>query len=223
MKHQPKGLTILFEDNDLIFIDKPAGLLSMGTEKEKQKTAHFLLNEYVKMGNKHSKNRVFIVHRLDRETSGVLVFAKNEPTKIALQENWHDFHKTYVTIIHGQLKQKEGEISSYLTENNAFRVFSVKDPNQGKFAKTGYKVIKESNKFSLLEVELFTGRKHQIRVHFSEMGNPVVGDVMYGNESKIAKNLALHSASLSIKHPVTKEELTIKAEIPLYFKSIIKF
>lgn len=223
MKHQPKGLSILFEDADILVIDKSAGLLTIGTDREKEKTAHYLLNDYVKKGNKHSKNRVFVVHRLDKDTSGLLVFAKSEAAKLFLQENWKDFSKSYFTIVHGKLKSKEGEITSYLTENKAFRVFSVKDPEQGKFAKTGYKVIQESDKYSLLQITLFTGRKNQIRVHLSEMGFPIVGDVMYGSHAKGAKNLALHSYSLRFIHPTTKKEVQFIAEIPNYFKTLIKF
>ena len=223
MKHQPKGISILFEDSEILVIDKSAGLLTIGTAREKEKTAHYLLNDYVKKGNKNSRNRVFVVHRLDKDTSGLLVFAKTEAAKLFLQEHWKDFSKSYYTIVHGKLKEKEGIITSYLTENKAFRVFSVKDPDQGKFAKTGYKVIQESDKFSLLEISLFTGRKNQIRVHLSEMGFPIVGDVMYGSAAKGAKNLLLHSYSLSFIHPITKKEMNFTAEIPAYFKTLIKF
>lgn len=220
-KHQPKGLTILYEDHDILVVDKINGLLTMGTDREKQKTAHFLLNDYVKKGNQRSPNRVFIVHRLDRDTSGILIFAKSETTKRYLQENWKEFSKTYFTVVYGKLQEKEGIITSYLLENKAFRVYSVKDADKGKFAKTGYKVIKESNKFSLLEINLFTGRKNQIRVHLSEKGHPILGDKVYGNEDKGAKRLALHSASLKITHPVTKKAMSFETGIPPFFKTLV--
>jgi tRNA pseudouridine32 synthase/23S rRNA pseudouridine746 synthase/23S rRNA pseudouridine1911/1915/1917 synthase len=222
LKHQPKGLSILYEDHDILVVDKIAGLLTMGTDREKQKTAHFILNDYVKKGNERSKNRVFIVHRLDRDTSGLLIFAKNEDTKYFLQNNWKEFSKKYFTVVHGILKDKEGVITSYLTENRAFRVYSVKDSDTGKFSKTGYKVIRESGKYSLLEINLFTGRKHQIRVHLSEKGHPVVGDKIYGIADKGIKSLALHSASLTLRHPLTQKEMSFKTEIPLYFKKLVK-
>jgi len=222
LKHMPKGLSILYEDPDILVIDKIAGLLTMGTEREKQKTAHFILNDYVKKGNERSKNRVFIVHRLDRDTSGILIFAKNENTKHYLQDHWKEFSKTYFTVVHGKLKDKEGVITSYLMENRAFRVFSVNDPDKGKFSKTGYKVIGESGKYSLLEINLFTGRKNQIRVHLSEQGHPVVGDKIYGTPDKGIKRLALHSASLTIRHPLTQKEMSFKTEIPLYFETLVK-
>ena len=221
-KHQPAGLTILYEDQDIIVVDKINGLLTIGTEGERQKTAYFLLTDYVKKGNSRSKNRIFIVHRLDRDTSGILVFAKNENAKRYLQDKWEEFSKKYFAIVHGKLQEKEGIITSYLLENKAFRVYSVNDPEKGKFAKTGYKVIKESRNFSLLEISLFTGRKNQIRVHFSEMGHPVVGDKIYGKPDKGIKRLGLHSASLNISHPFTNKEMDFETEIPLYFKSLVK-
>ena len=221
-RHQPKGLTILYEDYDIIVVDKVNGLLTIATDKEKQKTAYFLLNEYVKKGNQRSRNRVFIVHRLDRDTSGILIFAKNEKAKRYLQDNWATFSKKYFTVVHGKLQEKEGVITSYLFEDKAYRVYSVKDPDKGKFSKTGYKTIKESNKFSLLEINLFTGRKNQIRVHLSEMGHPVAGDKIYGKADKEVKRLALHSASLTISHPFTNKEMCFETEIPLYFKTMFK-
>ena len=220
-KFQPKGLTILYEDLDILVVDKIEGLLTIASEVEKLKTAHFLLNDYVKKGNVKSKNRVFIVHRLDKDTSGILVFAKNEKAKIYLQDNWKDFSKKYYTVVEGELLEKEGEITSYLLENKALKVYSVKDENLGKFAKTGYKVIQESKKYSLLEVNLFTGRKHQIRVHFSEYGFPVVGDKVYGSSDKTIKRLALHSASLSITHPFSKKPMIFETKIPVYFKTLL--
>ncbi len=221
-KHQPPGLTILFEDHDIIVVDKVAGLLTVSTFREKEKTAFHLLNNYVKKGNYKSKSTVFIVHRLDRETSGVLIFAKTESVKRFLQDNWQSFTKLYVAIVHGILKEKEGEITSYLLENKAHRMYSTKDIEKGAFAKTGYKLVKESNDFSLLEINLFTGKKNQIRVHLAEKGYPIVGDKMYGNPDKGIKRLALHAETLTIKHPYTKEYITFKAEFPSFFKSIIK-
>lgn len=220
-KHQPRGLTILYEDLDIIVIDKSAGLLTMGTDCEKENTAYFRLNEYVKKGNPRSRNRIFIVHRLDRGTSGLLVFAKSEQAKHFLQDNWERFDKRYFAVVHGILREKQGTISTFLVENSCYRVYSVSDPLQGKFAQTGYQVIKESARYSLLEIKLFTGRKNQIRVHFSEMGHPVVGDKIYGKEDKSLKRLALHSASLTLVHPYTHKEMVFTTEIPAYFKILI--
>ncbi len=220
-KNQPKGLTILYEDNDIIVVVKIAGLLTMGTDKEKQKTAYYALTDYVKHGNAQSKNRVFIVHRLDRDTSGILIFAKNEDAKFYLQNNWRNFSKKYYAVACGKFVNKEGVITSYLAQNKAYKVYSVKNPKLGKFSKTGYKVIKESNKYSLLEIKLFTGRKNQIRVHLSEQAHPVVGDKSYGIADRKIKRLALHSTSLSVTHPSTHKEMTFTTEIPKYFNTLL--
>lgn len=220
-KHQPKGLTILYEDLDILVVNKEPGLLTISTDREKEKTAYFLLNDYVRKGNPKSKNRIFIVHRLDKDTSGILVFAKNENAKRYLQENWNSFSKKYFAVVHGILHEKEGTISSYLLENAAYRVYSVNDPEKGKLSQTGYKVIKASGKYSLLEVSLMTGRKNQIRVHFAEKGHPVVGDKIYGIPDKGIKRLALHAASLNISHPFTKKEMSFETEIPPYFKTLV--
>lgn len=221
-KHKPKGLTILHEDQDIIVVDKINGLLTMGTEREKEKTAYFLLTDYVRKGNPRSRNRIFIVHRLDRDTSGVLVFAKSEQAKQFLQNNWKDFSKTYFAVVHGQMKEKEGIITSYLVENRAFRMYSVNNPEKGKFSKTGYRVLKENANFSLLEIDLFTGTKNQIRIHLAENGNPVAGDKIYGNAEKGIKRLALHSASLTLLHPYSKKNMSFQTPVPPYFYQLVK-
>ena len=221
-RHEPKGLAVLYEDQDIIVVNKVNGLLTVSTDRERDKTAHYLLNEYVKKGNARSRNRVFIVHRLDRDTSGILVFAKSEKVKRALQDQWSSFTKKYFAVVHGKLLEKEGIITSYLTENRAHRMYSTKDTEKGKLSKTGYKLLKEGRGFSLLEISLFTGRKNQIRVHFFDKGHPVVGDKLYGNVDKWAKRLALHAASLTILHPHSKEKMNFEAEMPSYFKDLIK-
>jgi len=221
-RYQPKGLTIIYEDRDIIVVDKVNGLLTVSSEKVKDKTAYYLLNEYVRKGNQKSKRRVFIVHRLDRDTSGVIVFAKSENAKSYLQEDWQNFSKKYYTLVHGTMPQKEGVITSYLAQNSIYRMYSVTDPEKGKLAKTGYKVIKESTKFSLLEIDLLTGRKNQIRVHLADKGCAVAGDKKYGVTEKGIKRLMLHAASLTITHPFSKEKMTFTAKVPAYFESLLK-
>lgn len=220
-RYQPKGLTILYEDHDILVVDKMSGLLTVSTEKVRENTAYYLLNTYVRKGNQKSRNRVFIVHRLDRDTSGIIIFAKNENTKRYLQDEWHGFKKKYYAVVHGTLSKKEGFISSYLAENRAHKMYSVDDPEKGKLSKTGFKVLRESKKYSLLEIDLLTGRKNQIRVHFSEKGFPIAGDKMYGEKSKGIKRLTLHAASLTILHPDTKEKMTFETMVPAYFKSLV--
>ncbi|MFT6969967.1 MAG: RluA family pseudouridine synthase [Roseivirga sp.] len=220
-KHKPPGMKILHEDRDIIVIDKSEGLLTISNDKVKDKTAHYFLNQYVQKGNPKSRERVFIVHRLDRDTSGILVFAKNEKAKAYLQEEWGQFNKKYFAIIQGKPAQQEGEITSYLMENSMYRMYSVQDPNKGKFAKTGYKVVQTTGRFSLLELELFTGRKNQIRVHLSDIGCPIVGDKVYGKDPKAKGRLALHAASLTILHPYSKKQMTFETGIPNTFKALI--
>lgn len=221
-KHHPGRLTILYEDRDIVVINKSHGLLTMGTDREKEKTAYFHLTDYVRKGNPKSRNRIFIVHRLDRDTSGVLVFAKTEQAKQFLQENWKEFTKKYVAVVQGQLAEKEGIIESYLVENSANRMYSVKNPEKGKYSKTGYKVLKENSKFSLLEIDLYTGTKNQIRVHFAEKGHPVAGDKIYGLPEKGIKRLALHSKSLKIIHPFNRKEMLFETEVPAYLYELVK-
>ncbi len=221
-KFEPKGLSILYEDRDILVVDKVSGLLTMSDGKGQDNTAYCLLNDYVRKGNPKSRNRIFIVHRLDRETSGVLVFAKTEAAKQYLQDAWPEFKKKYYAVVCGTLPEKEGVIISYLAENSAHKMYSVADPAKGKFAKTGYRVLKESPNCSLLEIELFTGRKNQIRVHLADKGCPVAGDAKYGAKEKSFKKLTLHAASLTITHPFSTEKMTFISLIPAYFESLIK-
>lgn len=220
-RFQPKGLNVLYEDHYILVVDKKSGLLSVSTDRIKENTAHYLLNEYVKKGNQKSKNRVYIVHRLDRDTSGVLIFAKTETAKKTLQSEWENFDKKYYAVVHGTLTEKEGLITSYLAENSIHRVYSVTNPEKGKLAKTKYEVIRESSKYSLVLINLLTGRKNQIRVHFSEKGHPVAGDKTYGEKKQDTdiKRLMLHAAYMKIIHPFTKEEMIFEAAVPAYFKS----
>jgi len=220
-KYEPRGLSIIFEDKFIIVVKKANGLLTIGTDKERNKTAQSLMSEYVKRGNAKSPARVYIVHRLDRDTSGVLVFAKDERTKNNLQEHWGDYSKKYLTVVNGTLEEKEGTITSYLAENKAHIVYSTNE-TEGKLAQTEYKVIKETKDYSLLEINLLTGRKNQIRVHMADAGHPVAGDVVYGKGFKRIRRLALHAASLSIIHPVSKRKLTFETDMPNYFKELIK-
>jgi tRNA pseudouridine32 synthase / 23S rRNA pseudouridine746 synthase len=221
VKYQPKGLTVLHEDKDIIVVEKPCGLLSIGTDRDKSRTVHSILNEYVRKGDPRSRNRVYIVHRLDRETSGILILAKSESAKIFLQEHWPETDKRYLTVVYGSLTPKEGTISSYLAENTAFTVYSTPDPTAGKLSHTEYMVLKETRGFSLLEIHLLTGRKHQIRVHLSEKGHPVVGDRKYGKGNDAYGTLALHARSISFTHPVSGRRLTFETGIPDFFIRLV--
>ncbi|WP_163339441.1 RluA family pseudouridine synthase [Desulfopila sp. IMCC35008] len=213
-KKRPHGLNIIFEDDDIIIINKPAGLLTVATDKEKRKTAYALLSEYVKLEN--PENKIFIVHRIDRETSGLLLFAKNEKIKHTIQETWLTTirERTYIAAVEGEIKQESGTISSYLNESKAFIVYSSQNPKAGKKAITHYKTLKSNKDFSLLQVNLETGRKHQIRVHMQDIGHPVVGDTKYGSKLKPIGRLGLHAQGLVFTHPKTGELCSFKTGIP---------
>lgn len=225
-RYEPRGLTILYEDRDIVVVDKISGLLTVANEKVQENTAYFLLNDYVRKGNYKSRNRVFIVHRLDRATSGVILFAKSEDAKRFLQNEWPGFEKKYYAVIHGILSEKEDVITSYLAENSIYRMYSVTDPTKGKLAKTGYRVLRESAKYSLLEIDLLTGRKNQIRVHLADRGCPVTGDKKYGakdkDKNKDITRLALHAASITFVHPFSREEMNVSTPLPSYFEFLMR-
>lgn len=220
-RFHPRGLAILHEDASILVVDKAAGLLTVSSASEREKTAYFLLNDYVRKGQAKARKRVFIVHRLDRETSGLLVFAKSEAAKASLQANWQDFSKTYLAVVEGRPKPAQGEIRSFLAENDAHQVYSTPRAADGKEARTAYKVLRSSARFSLLEIGLLTGRKNQIRVHMSEAGHPVAGDRRYGARQAGLKRLCLHSASLSFTHPESGEALRFEAPMPPYFGALV--
>lgn len=211
------GLEILHEDRDIIVVNKSAGLLTMGTGRDGGRTAHAALDDYVKKGNYKSRERIFIVHRLDRDTSGALVFARTEKAKRALQDNWEKAEKTYLAFVEGHPDPEEGTIESYLAENEARRVFSTTDKRKGKHSTTRYKVLKTVGKRALLEITLLTGRKNQIRVHLADEGWPIVGDGKYGRKIRDNKRLALHSRTLTFDHPYSGKRMTFEAPVPATF------
>ena len=215
-----KNIDIIYEDKNIIVINKPSGLLTVATEKEKNKTAYHLVMEYLKKKNKN--NRIFIIHRLDKDTSGIIMFAKNERAKHLYQDNWNDIVKKrcYYAVIDGKMENKEGTIKSYLKENGNM-VYSVKD-RSGKLAITEYKVLKERKNISLLDINLKTGRKNQIRVHMKENKTPILGDLKYGEKSKLINRLALHAYKLELINPVTKKLLTFEINMPNEFKMLFK-
>lgn len=217
MREQAKtcpGLSIIYEDEAIIVIDKPAGLLTIATEKEKRKTAYYLLSTYLKERSKSTKSRIFIVHRLDQGTSGLLVFAKNEMVKQILQDNWEHADKRYTAIVEGIPREKEGQIASTLSESKALRVYSVRGTSEeGKEARTNYKVIKESDAYAWLDITLLTGRKNQIRVHMADHDYPIAGDKKYGAKTNPLRRMALHAYYLSFNHPTIPEK-RMEFELP---------
>ena len=217
-----RRLKIVYEDDDIIVINKGYGLLSMGNDKVTDGTAYSILKEYVKWGN--PANKIFIVHRLDRDTSGLMMFAKNENAKNAMQHNWNNMvlNRRYVAVVEGEIGPAEGTIRSYLAENTRHEVYSTDNPDEGKLAVTRYSTIAKGKGYSLVDVELDTGRKNQIRVHLSEKGCPIAGDRRYGAGSSPIHRLALHARTLRFVHPVTKKEMNFSTPIPAGFLSMVK-
>ncbi len=217
-----KGLRIVYEDLDLIVIHKDQGLLSVSTNKENEKTAYSLLSNYVKQAD--AKNQIYIVHRLDRETSGVMMFCKTFEVKKFLQTDWQEtvMDRCYYVVVEGKVEADCGTVHSWLTENKNFQVFSSPIPNGGQEAVTHYKVLKRSKNFSLLEVRLETGRKNQIRVHMQDLGHSVIGDKKYGATSNPINRLGLHAFLLAFKHPSTKEVMKFLTPIPPEFDGLFK-
>ena len=220
-RHLPPGLAILHEDRDIIVVDKPAGMLTMATETEKIRTAYFALTDYVRKGNPKSKHRIFIVHRLDRETSGVVIFAKTEVAKQALQEGWAETVKMYAAVVHGRMGQPSGMIISHLVESGAHKVYSTRDTAQGKLSRTAWTVVCERGEYSLLYVELLTGRKHQIRVQMADLGHPVAGDRKYGVKGDTFSRLALHARLATFTHPFSGQRMTVEAPVPAIFAQLV--
>jgi 23S rRNA pseudouridine1911/1915/1917 synthase len=217
--HRPIG--IQFEDDSIIILDKPAGLLTIATETERQETAYAYLFGYIK--SKRPPEKLFIVHRLDREASGLLVFAKSEMAKRYLQQQFreHSAGRVYHAVVQGRVMRNRQVIESYLAENAIHRSYSCPSPAKGKRAVTHVEVLKRSAQRTLLEVRLDTGRKHQIRVHLAEHGHPIVGDKAYGSTSNPIRRLALHAVKLSFKHPKTGETVVFESPAPPNFSSLI--
>ena len=207
---------LVYEDESLLVIDKPAGLLTMGTDEDKIHTAYYALTEYVRAQSLKGKGRIFIVHRLDRDTSGLVVFAKKEEIKIKLQEEWKTAVKKYYAVVEGVPRKSSDTIESFLVEDNFRRVYSTGERSrEAKHASTFYRVMNQSAAgFSLLDVTLITGRKNQIRVHLADIGHPVVGDQKYGATQDPLGRLGLHAYYLSFKHPATGEIKTFTTPIP---------
>jgi 23S rRNA pseudouridine1911/1915/1917 synthase len=211
-----RHLNIVFEDEHIIVIDKQAGLLSVSDGKE-HLTAYGLLTEWVK--HQDPANRVFIVHRLDQYTSGLLMFAKNDKVQNTFRNDWksHITERTYTAVVEGNLKKQEGQVRSYLLENEALVMQSSQDPTKGKYAITTYKTLKSNPSYSLLQVNLETGRKNQIRVHMQDLGHSVAGDRKYGAKTNPVGRLCLHATVLAFTHPVTEKPLRFESTIPSEF------
>jgi len=208
------GMKVYFEDSAIIVIDKPPNLLSIASEAEQERTAYFLLTDYVRRGRPESKERVWIVHRLDRETSGLMIFAKTAGAKDILQGAWDEAEKRYEAVVEGRWKGEEGTLESDLDETNPYKVHSAKASERTRHAVTHYRVLARSEWRTLLELTLGTGRRHQIRVQLADAGCPIIGDEKYGAKSNPAKRLGLHSCALRFRHPATGETMNFQSPLP---------
>ncbi|MGZ5494762.1 MAG: RluA family pseudouridine synthase [Thermoanaerobaculia bacterium] len=216
----PPTLTLLHEDDDVLVVIKANGLLTVATERETENTAQALLSEYVRQ---KSGGRIHVVHRLDRETSGVMVFAKNFKAREVLKEKFaeHDIDRMYVAIVEGKMHPASGTIESSLLERPNLRMESVKRHHpEGKLSITHYKTVETGGPYSMLEVTLETGRKNQIRAHLSEAGHPVVGDHFYGSKVNPLDRLGLHAKILGFEHPSTGKRMTFTAPVPRVFSEL---
>ncbi len=217
-----RRLKIVYEDEDIIVVNKGYGLLSMGNEKVRKGTAYSILKDYLK--EKDPRNKIFIVHRLDRDTSGLMMFAKTPEAKEAMQHNWNNMvlERRYLAVVEGALEQEEGVVKSYLAENSQFEVYSTDNPEEGQLAVTRYKAVKSKNGYTMVEVSLDTGRKNQIRVHMKDLGHPIAGDRKYGAKSSPIHRLALHAMTLRFVHPVTRKDMFFETPVPVPFASMVK-
>ncbi|REJ88638.1 MAG: RluA family pseudouridine synthase [Planctomycetota bacterium] len=217
----PRGLQIVFDDSHLIIIEKPAGLLSISTSRERENTAYAHLTNYVRSGIPRGRERVWIVHRLDRETSGLMVFARTEAAKRTLQSNWQATEKRYLAVVEGRLPQPEGVLESHLDETGRYQVHSRPAGENTRPALTHYRVLRSHRGRSLVELNPLTGRRNQIRVHLADAGCPIVGDQKYGAASNPARRLALHATRLSFLHPDSGERLHFESPLPHQLATLV--
>lgn len=220
---QHPRLQLVYEDDDVIVVNKGYGLLSVGTQSHKKEiTAYDIIRNYIK--EKNPKNKLFIVHRLDRDTSGLMMFAKSQEAQENLRHNWNNMvlDRLYVALLEGSVKDDSGFVKSYLAENSQFVVYSTENPEEGKLALTRYKVLKRGNDLSLVEFSLDTGRKNQIRVHASEMGHPISGDRKYGAKESRLHRLCLHARTLRFAHPITRKDMRFELPVPPKFLDAVK-
>lgn len=216
-------LQLVYEDDDIIVVNKGYGLLSVGTQShKKEESAYDILREYVKMQD--PRNKLYVVHRLDRDTSGLMMFAKSEEAQETLRHNWNNMvlDRLYVALLEGFVKEDSGYMKSRLAENSQFVVYSTDEPGEGKLAVTRFNVLKRGNGLSLVEFSLDTGRKNQIRVHASEMGHPISGDRKYGAKESRLHRLCLHARTLRFAHPITRKDMNFEQPIPSKFLDAVK-
>ena len=213
------NINILYEDDNIIVVNKPSNLLTISNRKEKEHTLYSMISDYIKEKNKH--NKIFVIHRLDKDTSGIIMFAKNEKVKKLYQDNWNNIvkYRGYTAIIEGIPEKKEDTITLYLKENKNLKMYPSKD---GDKAITKYKIKKSNKDYSLVDIEILTGKKNQIRATMEYINHPIVGDIKYSSKDKSLGRLGLHAHKLIIINPITKKEMTFETRIPNSFIKITK-
>lgn len=215
-------LRIVYEDDDIIVVNKGYGLLSVGTDTKREGTAYSILRDYVKRVN--PRNKLFIVHRLDQHTSGLMLFAKTEQAKETMQHNWNNMvlERRYVAVVEGGTPEPpEGQVRTLLAENSEHVVYVTDNPAEGREALTEYCTLAARGNYALLELELATGRKNQIRVHMQHIGHPIAGDRKYGAKTSPIHRLALHARTLRFVHPVTRRDMNFSTPVPAAFRKML--
>ena len=217
-----RNMRLVYEDEHLIVIDKNAGILSIASDHEKYLTAYNILSTYVK--SQKPSNRIFIVHRLDRDTSGLMMFARSEKVQSLLQRDWkrNVTARTYVALVEGELTEREGVIKSYIYESKALVMHSTRDPKKGDLAVTRFRLLKSGKEYSLVEITLETGKKNQIRLHMQEKGHSIAGDKKYGAQTSPIGRLGLHASLLAFIHPVTGKEMRFESKVPAKFRRMVR-
>ena len=206
-------IDVIYEDDAIIVVNKPSGLLTVATETVKTNTVIYQINEYLNAAKTRKEKMIFVVHRLDQGASGLLVFAKTHDAKHLLQDNWDKTEKHYYAVVEGTPAEASGTVISYLQENSRMKVYST-TRGGAKHSVTKYKLIKSFGKYSLIDIHIQTGRKHQIRVHMADIGCPIIGDDRYGTKTSPAGRLGLHAYFLAFNHPITGKRLEFKTELP---------
>ncbi len=220
-RHPLKGLQILHEDQDLLVVCKEPGLLTVSWDGDRNATAERLLTSYLRKGSNRTWIRAYTVHRLDRETSGLLIFAKSGYIQQKLKDDWKSVEKHYTAVVHGCLAQKSGTFAGYLAENADQFVYATTDAARGKWSETLYRVVRETPRFSELDITLLTGRKNQIRVHLADAGHPVAGDAKYGKKGDRVTRMALHARTLSFPHPHDGRPMAFEAPVPAVILGLV--
>lgn len=221
-KHLPRGVNIAFEDRDIIVVSKPVGLLTIATKDIKENNLYFVITDYVKKGNSKSPKRIYLIHRLDRDTSGLVIFAKTKLAQDRIRDNWDKVEQKYLAVVHDTPEQNSATLKNYLAANKIHRMYVTKDEKEGKEAITEYLVLKAKKEISLIEVKQLTNIKHQIRVQLAEIEHPILGDKKYAEDRRGHKELVLHAHKLIFPHPYSGKMMTVKDHLPDYFDRLVR-